>query len=159
VLGKYLHRNRYYIKLKSPLNGRKTIPYAHYVWLIHNPLFQNIPRGYVLHHLDHDETNDDISNLALMYKSHHNAYHWKQKKGETSPPFLSTTRLLNNEYIPIKKPTVRKKKKTGRFFLDFTEEMGGVKIRRTKSLYRGKRLLTREDAERAANEIWQLSKN
>ena len=34
-----------------------------------------IPHGFVIHHIDHDVNNNDISNLALMSKSDHQRHH------------------------------------------------------------------------------------
>ena len=76
---KFFKRGRWYVKLESPFNGFSIIPFANYVWLKGNPSFEQIPKGYVIHHLDSDEQNDDISNLVLMQKHHHTAYHFKQK--------------------------------------------------------------------------------
>ena len=32
---------------------------------------QRVPKGFILHHKDHDKTNNDISNLQLMSRSEH----------------------------------------------------------------------------------------
>ena len=60
------------------------MPLANYNWLMTNPGFEHVPKGYVVHHLDHNEQNDDPSNLALMAKNLHTAYHWKHKNDDTS---------------------------------------------------------------------------
>lgn len=39
-----------------------------YVWEKH---FGEIPKGYDIHHKDHNRTNNDISNLELLTKSEH----------------------------------------------------------------------------------------
>lgn len=39
-----------------------------YIWEKYNRL---IPEGYDIHHIDHDKTNNDISNLAIYSKSEH----------------------------------------------------------------------------------------
>ena len=34
-----------------------------------------IPKGYQVHHIDHDKNNNDISNLELIHQSRHMSYH------------------------------------------------------------------------------------
>lgn len=36
-----------------------------------------IPKGYVVHHADHDPANNDIANLVLMPRSEHHSHHSK----------------------------------------------------------------------------------
>lgn len=43
-----------------------------YVWEYHNG---EIPKGYHVHHADHDKSNNDISNLVLVNPSEHASYH------------------------------------------------------------------------------------
>jgi len=74
-LEKIFRKGRWYIKS----SGKWAAPFANYVWLKGNPSFKEIPAGYVIHHLDNDPLNDDISNLVLMQKHHHAPYHWKHK--------------------------------------------------------------------------------
>jgi len=46
---------------------------SRYVWAnYHN---QNIPIGFVIHHIDENQENDDIKNLRLMRKQDHNFLH------------------------------------------------------------------------------------
>ena len=43
-----------------------------YIWEKHNG---KVPDGYDIHHIDHDKSNNDISNLAcVLRKSHHSAH-------------------------------------------------------------------------------------
>ena len=63
--------HRWYVVLDESFFSVKTMKKAVYVWLFHNPAFIQIPKGYVIHHLDHNSLNDDISNLALMQKHQH----------------------------------------------------------------------------------------
>jgi len=73
---KTLKKGRWYVR--TIIDGEKVvIPLANYNWLSTNPAFDGIPKGYVIHHLDHDEMNDDPSNLAVMGKHQHRAYHLK----------------------------------------------------------------------------------
>ena len=70
-------KDRFYVRVDFGNGSIRTLPRANFIWLQFNPSFKEIPMGYVIHHLDHDKTNDDASNLALMYKHHHHAYHLK----------------------------------------------------------------------------------
>ena len=79
VLEEIFRRNRWYVIVKISEDQQSTIPKAHYVWLKSNPAFIEIPKDYVIHHLNHDELNDDPTNLVLMQRFLHIAYHWKQK--------------------------------------------------------------------------------
>jgi hypothetical protein len=45
----------------------------HWVWFQHTG--QWCPPGYVLHHIDEDKLNNDISNLQLMTNSDHRRLH------------------------------------------------------------------------------------
>jgi hypothetical protein len=75
VAEKILRNGRWHVRLETSIRGRKTVPLAWYVWLKGNPGFKDIPDNYVVHHLDHDELNDDISNLVIMSRYHHTAHH------------------------------------------------------------------------------------
>ena len=65
-----------------PFNGKKVMARSIYNWLLGNLQFEDLPPGYCVHHLDLDKLNDDVSNLALMKKPHHMAYHSKQLTNE-----------------------------------------------------------------------------
>lgn len=43
-----------------------------YVWEFYNG---DIPKGYEIHHIDHDKSNNHIDNLELMTAFEHRAYH------------------------------------------------------------------------------------
>ena len=63
--------------------GCKHIYYHHYVWCI-NMGITEIPKGYVVHHIDLDKTNNDINNLALMTNSAHSKLHRRLDKLQNS---------------------------------------------------------------------------
>jgi hypothetical protein len=77
VTRKFFHNNRWFVAIKGTFNGKKRMPHANYVWLLNNPAFEDVPPGYVIHHLDADSCNDDPTNLVLMKKHLHTAYHMK----------------------------------------------------------------------------------
>ena len=56
------------------MSGRKeTLKRLHiYIWEKHN---STVPKGYCIHHIDHNKDNNDINNLKLMSISEHSRYH------------------------------------------------------------------------------------
>lgn len=46
-----------------------------YVWILTNG---EIPKGYHIHHIDHDMSNNDISNLELLPAHTHHSEHMKE---------------------------------------------------------------------------------
>jgi len=151
----FVRRGRRYVIISMSMGGRKTIPYANYIWLKGNPSFVEIPIGYAIHHLDGNELNDDISNLVIMQKHHHTAYHFKQR-------ILKPEVRLNEEpmgekrliYSPISEPQIKKRSGKERYYLSFTERRMGKS--RTTNLYswEGYIFRTRELAQMAKNAIW-----
>jgi len=154
VLGQYYHKGRMMVRFKQSFNGRRTILKSNYVWLKNNPSFADIPRGYVIHHLDHDKTNDDPTNLVLMAKSHHTAYHWKQQYEQVKVPFLADSALSEHIFMPIKKPTIHFDKKGDCYCLYFREHTVDGSIRKYVSIHKGQKLKTKAQAEKASQEIW-----
>jgi hypothetical protein len=76
-IGKRIAQGRWVVVLEK--NITKTVMRnAHYVWLKGNPSFLFIPPDYVIHHLDGDPLNDDITNLVIMQKHYHISYHAKK---------------------------------------------------------------------------------
>ncbi len=79
IVDKQIKKGRWQVTL-SDRNGRRgKMAHYEYIWLKGNPSFRAIPPGYLIHHLDLDPLNDDVSNLALMFRHHHWAYHLKHK--------------------------------------------------------------------------------
>jgi len=56
---------RRWIKIEEP---NIWIEYAKFIWIKHNG---NIPKGFVLHHIDKDSLHDEISNLTLLTRAGH----------------------------------------------------------------------------------------
>lgn len=74
--------NGYYMILKPDWYTSKRgkhIFYHHYV-LCKALNLTEIPKGYVVHHIDYNKKNNDISNLALMTMSAHTRLHQLEKK-------------------------------------------------------------------------------
>ncbi len=54
--------------------------YEHvYLYCLNNNL-THLPKGYIVHHIDGDIDNNDISNLQMMTISDHIKLHWRQRK-------------------------------------------------------------------------------
>lgn len=154
-------RNRFYVVLYNTEGKTKTVTRAIYNWLHSNPSFIEIPKGYVIHHLDHDETNDDTSNLALMFKLHHVAHHFKQITTETPirvEGYELYIKTCADLFQPTTKPKIYWHKPAKRFYVQFAEKDGvGRSVRRRLWKSNGQSLLLKEDAEKFANQIWKNS--
>jgi hypothetical protein len=158
VIDQTIRDNRFFVKVPSAetKTGSITIPRAHYIWLKHNPSFKKIPAGYVIHHLDRDETNDDPSNLVLMLKYHHTAYHVKYKIIEVPIHFERVRRT----YEPTRIPYISFDKAAGLFYLVIYEPPNdpdnGEKHRIRKVFhYEGKKMFTKEEAEQTRDKLWE----
>lgn len=155
IVEKVFKRDIWFVVLDNPYNGRKTMPYCHYVWLKGNPIFHVIPTGYVIHHLDHDKQNDDISNLVLMQKHHHVAHHWKQKIINSDVPVKIDCSPSNRiAFFPLTRPRIYPLKSGNAFFVQVWEET--AKGKRPTKVYRhnGEKFKTEEDAEKFVALIW-----
>lgn len=58
----YQRQDNGYFQTKSKTDLGESFMHR-YVWVHHNC---KIPKGYVIHHVDHDRANNDLSNLQLM---------------------------------------------------------------------------------------------
>lgn len=75
----------------------KQKPIYHKIYLDAHPELNltEIPNSYVIHHIDENRDNNDISNLQMMTKSEHDSYHMLKKyksgiinnSGENNPMF------------------------------------------------------------------------
>jgi hypothetical protein len=59
------------------IEGFCSIEYSRFVWQMHSG--KTIPKGWVIHHIDEDVDNNDISNLVIMKWSDHLSLHHKGK--------------------------------------------------------------------------------
>lgn len=145
-----VYRNRFFYRA----NG-KMIPRSHKVWLDSNPLFKEIPEGYVIHHLDGDSTNDDPSNLVLMRFHLHAAYHYKYIKPEVEVTEVSL-RDPSLIYEPIKDIKVQKYQyRKGRWQVRYRGKApnGHKRTMRFYSNFDGNALDSEEMALKFANEL------
>jgi len=160
IIETIIRKNRFYVKLDLGNGQHKTLPRAHFIWLSSNPAFEEIPLGYVIHHLDGDQTNDDPSNLALMQKHHHAAHHWKQKALYPEVKIKQAVRCnrYREEFYPIEEPKITWSNIKKRFCLNFAESMDGKRFFVRKYSYRGRSFKTHEDAQWAKAQIWHKRK-
>ena len=61
------------------LNSTLRIRMHRFVWLCERG---EIPKGYDIHHKDHDRSNNDISNLELVTKKQHSKLHYEELSDE-----------------------------------------------------------------------------
>ena len=69
-------KNRYKVIYK---NGTQQLEH-HYIFLKHNPTLKEIPKGYVVHHIDGNVLNNNINNLSLMKWGEHSRFHFEKDK-------------------------------------------------------------------------------
>lgn len=149
--------DRFYVTIKYPDGKQTTMPRANMVWLRGNPSFKSIPKGYVIHHLDYDKTNDDISNLSLMYKFHHVSHHWKQKNIETKIDVDGGEEIDDlTKYYPTKKPHKYYHIPAKRYYVGFCQiDENGNRQRVRLWKWNGSPILTEEDADNLRDELWK----
>ncbi len=160
IIGRYLRGNRMYVKVDPPINGKDIVANAIYVWLMGNPAFEAIPKGYVIHHLDGDEMNDDISNLVLMQKNYHISYHVKNKHVDTGVAKIRVASVVGSRtiYFPAKEPYIYHvtgpHRKSERYRIGFPENLDGTVIRTWVNSWEGIPISTREMADKIKALIW-----
>lgn len=83
--GRHIHNG--YIEIYAPTHphkNKRNCVYEHQL-VMEKHIGRYLEKGEVVHHIDFDKTNNDISNLMLMTNSEHIKYHsklrWKEKKG------------------------------------------------------------------------------
>lgn len=67
------NKTGYYLSTINIDNKRKRL--HRYIWELFNG---DIPKGYDIHHKDHNKDNNDISNLELLLKEQHREIHKKE---------------------------------------------------------------------------------
>jgi hypothetical protein len=154
IIEKVFRKDRWYVRISPPFNGWSMMPHANYVWLSGNPAFYDAPKGYVVHHLDGDMLNDDISNLVIMQKHHHAAYHWKQKTIETPTKInFDSIEVKRKQYFPVKEPHIYPHRKAFRLYL--IEKIDGERKEIWINTWNGKPITSREMAETIKSQIWK----
>lgn len=82
----------YYLSSKK-INGKRTRLHI-YVWSFFNG---EIPKGYHIHHIDGDKSNNEISNLDIMSRHNHLSFHGEKYTKEN---YESVINNLNKKVIP-----------------------------------------------------------
>lgn len=153
IVKKFLNNDRWFVSLDPPFNGKRIIPQAHYNWLSKNPRFEDIPDGYALHHLDFNQLNDDISNVALMKKDHHIAHHLKyvQDKAENQKIKLRTPIMLGENLSIPRVSRIKSYKEQERWGLRWqqTDTITRKRVEKQITRIRDRPLRSREEAEKA----------
>lgn len=156
IVEKVLARGRWGLRILNRLTGRtKIISNARHVWLEGNPCFKEIPKGYVIHHLDHNELNDDISNLVLMQKSYHNAHHSKNKTVSTKIN-IDYSNGVRDKFYPVSEPKIYFNEQRNIYSIRFREEVNGVRSQKYISKFNGVKFTTKELAEEAKAKMWPV---
>jgi hypothetical protein len=163
VIETFFYKDRFYVRIQKPDETKFIMPRANYVWLKNNPSFVSIPVGYVVHHLDHNKTNDDISNIVIMFKHHHTAYHAKQIRPKDRADVDYDLSEYPQEWVIKSPPCVRAKnvlKGKTRPVIDFYSYHNGPGhangVRVVLATWKGKSLETESEAHAAAAEIWSV---
>ena len=76
------------------LNSTLRIRMHRFVWLCEKG---DIPKGYDIHHIDHDKSNNDISNLALVTKKQHSKLHYEELSASEKQAVIDN---MNNNARP-----------------------------------------------------------
>lgn len=155
--------NRFYARLEPRFRGKRSIPYANYIWLMHNPVFIAIPLGYVVHHLDGDKTNDDASNLVLMLHHLHVIHHWKNRNGKTAKPLYRKMKFMVGSIDDIvedlslrSEPGIKFNKNRGHYYISMRGTDG---TRKYISRNNGRPFKSEKDAQIAKDKIWPPDTN
>lgn len=149
VVSKTIREGRCHVTLTTESGTSATMPNAHYAWLLANPVFNEIPKGYSIHRLDFDPLNDDPTNLVLMKSTLHGAYHFKHSAKNSTPP---TRAFIQDASLPslgsnIARITVSFNKQRNRWGLTWMEGERGKKKQRKLYAFNGKPFESKEDAE------------
>ncbi len=158
IVEKFLRNDRWYVKLDIPLNNLLIWKNAQFIWLQGNPAFQSIPKGYVIHHLDGNQLNDDISNLVLMHRYHHLAYHSKFQTIQTKIS-IDLNHSEDKFYNPYTEPKIYKPKNRKYYRIWFWErnEITGKSHKTTINSWKRQHIASLEMAEKIKSLIWKQS--
>lgn len=73
------NKTGYYLSSGNLVNGKR-IRLHRYIWEYY---YGEIPKGYDIHHKDHNKDNNDISNLEMLLKEEHIDLHKREITDET----------------------------------------------------------------------------
>lgn len=82
--------------------GTRPVPEHYYVWCKHHK--SEVPTGYVIHHINHNRSDNRIQNLLLIKRGDHSKYHNKGiKKVDRKSPEVFLHHINNYQTV---KPTL-----------------------------------------------------
>lgn len=99
--GKVFTPDVVFVAETGPFKGRRCIgSTANRIYLLEWIVFNGpVPKGYCIHHIDGNKSNDRLDNLQLMTSGEHSTYHHKDLLTEKS---LATLDFLYKKYSHYK---------------------------------------------------------
>lgn len=61
--------------------------------------FTELPKGMVVHHIDHDKGNNSLANLQLMTNTAHSKLHWALRKAKQPPTVQMNKHSVAREVV------------------------------------------------------------
>jgi hypothetical protein len=71
----YYDRSIGYLKIRNNGNQMK-----HHRYVLEKALGRKLQENEIVHHIDHNKLNNDISNLKIMTRSEHMKLHWELRR-------------------------------------------------------------------------------
>lgn len=105
--------NRYLISLKKNWKYKR-IPRANYIYMINT--LSEIPKGFVIHHINYNTIDDRFENLQLLSRKEHNLIHindpnhfmfrkwhtyWSRPKSESHKQKIKKAHIQKSEYVKL----------------------------------------------------------
>lgn len=81
-----------YIDSKEELHSIVKLPHHKEIYRM---FVGEIPEGHVLHHIDHDHTNNSLDNLVLLDELTHNILHWRE--GNIIQGYMDYEEVVNDK--------------------------------------------------------------
>ena len=129
-------------RYKITVNGKR-IPRSHYTWNLNHPEDPVLP-GEIIHHVDHNYQNDDISNLQKFTDKQHRVAEMKNIRRTTGPVKVSPEQAKKG-YAGMKQ-----------YYLDHPEEYAILMERRRQATIAANK---RRIGEKRSNEWKQQQSN
>src|SRR3989344_1123068 len=101
---KWVERS-YYLGNKATFRGKRERLHR-YIWRKKNG---EVPKGFIVHHIDGNPLNNSISNLGIMERGEHAHHHWTKEKREWARENIKTIIELASQWS--KTPTGKKRRR------------------------------------------------
>ena len=108
------NRTGYYLSAR-PIYNNKRIMLHRYVWIKHNG---EIPEDYVVHHIDGNKENNNISNFTLMSNYEHSKMHGDELMENKHDEIMENLSLRFSEESKSKQKAWRESEEGKRFFVE-----------------------------------------